>query len=152
MPGQNEKDREARFRVRPLMPPTLLRVIAVLVGLLWFAFWTLEYLITREDSYGRPRPMTLFGWVGLVCGGRPSGFYQSPTGFGLGRESRNVRIRIIYADTLLHLPDRSANLVPMTRQRTIGTLPARPGVVATLSIGLIPELLPIITVAVPGPA
>lgn len=40
----------------------------------------------------------------------------------------------------------------MTRQRTIGLIPAQPGSVATLSIGLIPELLPIITVAVPGPA
>jgi hypothetical protein len=40
----------------------------------------------------------------------------------------------------------------MTRQRNFGFSPARPGMVATLSIGLIPELLPIITVAVPGPA
>ena len=61
-------------------------------------------------------------------------------------------INIIYANTLLHLPDRSANLVPMTRQSSNGFILAQPGSAASLSIGLIPELLPIITVAVPGPA
>ena len=43
-------------------------------------------------------------------------------------------------------------LFVMISQRTIGLFPAQPGWVATLSIGLVPELLPIITVAVPGPA
>ncbi|HLG97047.1 MAG TPA: hypothetical protein VKX49_12110 [Bryobacteraceae bacterium] len=40
----------------------------------------------------------------------------------------------------------------MIDPRTIGTLPARPGRDTNLVIDLIPELLPIITVAVPGPA
>jgi hypothetical protein len=67
-------------------------------------------------------------------------------------DADNVRINIIYANTLLHLPNRSANLVSMISERTLGFIPAQPGLGATLTIGLLPKLLPIITVAVPGPA
>jgi len=40
----------------------------------------------------------------------------------------------------------------MINRGTTGFVSALPGVRTVLSIGLIPELLPIITVAVPGPA
>lgn len=71
------------------------------------------------------------------------------------REEANARINIIYAITPLHLPHRSGTLVPMTLERTSRPAFARPGTTSTsaLSIGQLPELLPIIiAVAVPGPA
>ena len=49
-------------------------------------------------------------------------------------------------------PTASVTLIPMIDLRNIGISPARPGLGAILEIGLIPKLLPIITVAVPGPA
>ena len=52
MPGQDEKDWEARFSSKPLMHPMLLRVVAVVAGIMWLASWLLVAMIGLQDSYG----------------------------------------------------------------------------------------------------
>ena len=65
-------------------------------------------------------------------------------------------INIIYAKTLLHLPNHSVKLdLMIVLESTVGVVSAQPGVAAsaTLRLGQLPKLLPIIIqVAVPGPA
>ena len=65
-------------------------------------------------------------------------------------------ISIIYAKTLLHLPECWDKLDAMiVLESNAGVVPVLPGVApsATLRLGQLPKLLPIIIqVAVPGPA
>jgi len=71
--------------------------------------------------------------------------------------SLNVKINVIYGDTLLHLRDCYCRLDLMTGFETgVRVAAAQPGVApsALLALGQVPKLLPIIIiqVAVPGPA